>query len=100
MKDSTIREHKQEDHGGARTAPLAFGGKAGMAHNVLPLYDAPCPEGLARHLRFSANDVTEGGVPEGPQGAKRPERKAAVMRSWRGPHQGEALQGANLQRTK
>ena len=41
-----------------------------MTDNVLQVYDAHCPEGLARRLRFSANDVTEAGVPEGPSGTK------------------------------
>ena len=43
---------------------------APVLHNVLQVYDACCPDGLARHLRHSANDVTEAGVPEGPSGTK------------------------------
>ena len=39
--------------------------------------------GLARHLRFSASDVTKPNVAEGPEGAQRLEQKPAVMRSAR-----------------
>ena len=54
-----------------------------IADNVPGLYDIPRSgeAGLARRLRLSASDVTKGNVPEGPEGAKRPERIARVSRS-------------------
>ena len=57
------------------------------------------PKGLARHLRLSANDVTEEAVPEGPEGAQRPKRRHDVKCWQRGPHQDEAFYGANIKRT-
>ena len=60
-----------------------LGTLAALSVNVPGLYDVPRSgeAGLARRLRLSASDVTKGNVPEGPEGAKRPERIARVSRS-------------------
>jgi len=53
---------------------LLLWGGGGISSNVPAIYDASHPAGLARHLRFSANDVTEGSVPK----AKRNEVERSV----------------------
>ncbi len=50
-----------------------------MLFNVQGFANLACPEGLARHLRFSANVVTEARLPEGPRRA----RAAGRVEDWR-----------------